>query len=547
MVARLAQAVSEVSVLDVARIGLHVDLEKLEVETKRLDDAFEQLETMPRDEARSGFGDKILSRLLTHAYHLSIQDDLEIIINSLPNSGRFGPRTGSTLRTAIGKLGRYYSACRFLSAAARKLAIFKNIQVHGVSRPAQIPAYPSTVACENSISAILRRILQIKTSKELVQRIRNFEASSGVSLASAEAQLLKQLVSERRTYRVHAEIQIMFHYELHPEALRPRVICASKSACFLCNLFNEVFGKFYIARTHGVLYYKWTLPRLENASIPRRRIEEVANVVERLNAILEEKIREALQKGKIQCFHPNESVFIEPALWTPSAQSLTTNMCSKALESASLSAMPINHQSDLVKNTNASEMGLAYDNSSGTTGSRSLARQIPSPPSSKASMLSSAPPSSSDAGSLLSEVSDDSICQLSMQSSGHIMTPYESLIQGERIRRELVMTGSPLRLSTRHIHVDLSSEHLRDRQEKTNLVSHYLSEGLTECTKRCWVAVRWLSREQLQRGIEETNIVDLKDLEANMEKTLSHGAAISSTELYVAHKGDIVSIKFSIE
>ena len=83
------------------------------------------------------------------------------------------------LPEAIGKLGRYYSASSELICAARdrKCRVFQNIQV-----PASIP-----------------------------------EAN----------------------YKIHAEIQILFFYELHLDRPRPRVICSSKSACYLCNLFFQ--------------------------------------------------------------------------------------------------------------------------------------------------------------------------------------------------------------------------------------------------------------------------------------------------------------------
>jgi hypothetical protein len=55
-------------------------------------------------------------------------------------------------------------------------------------------------------------------------------------------------------WKVHAEIQLLFFYEAHPSRRRPRFICSSKSACYLCNLFFSLHGGFYVPRTHGRLY-----------------------------------------------------------------------------------------------------------------------------------------------------------------------------------------------------------------------------------------------------------------------------------------------------
>ena len=62
-----------------------------------------------------------------------------------------------------------------------------------------------------------------------------------------------------QSVKVHVEIKFFFLYELNPGRLRPRIICFNKSACYFCNPFFKFYGRFYVFRTHGRLYHKWTL------------------------------------------------------------------------------------------------------------------------------------------------------------------------------------------------------------------------------------------------------------------------------------------------
>jgi hypothetical protein len=71
---------------------------------------------------------------------------------------------------------------------------------------------------------------------------------------------------------VHAEIQLLVHYLAESSQQRlcgppPRVIGASKSACFLCFLFISCHGTFRSPLTHGRLYDQWTIPDLAEYNI----------------------------------------------------------------------------------------------------------------------------------------------------------------------------------------------------------------------------------------------------------------------------------------
>lgn len=61
---------------------------------------------------------------------------------------------------------------------------------------------------------------------------------------------------------VHAEIQLLVYYELHPTTAEPRAIGCSKEACFLCDAFIRAHGRFMVSRAHRQIYSQWALPDL---------------------------------------------------------------------------------------------------------------------------------------------------------------------------------------------------------------------------------------------------------------------------------------------
>lgn len=59
---------------------------------------------------------------------------------------------------------------------------------------------------------------------------------------------------------VHAEVQMVFHYEEYPPHKPPRAIGCSKSACYLCDLLIQKTGKYRISSSHRQLYNQWRMP-----------------------------------------------------------------------------------------------------------------------------------------------------------------------------------------------------------------------------------------------------------------------------------------------
>jgi hypothetical protein len=217
--------------------------------------------------AETGEAHEVVGEIIKQAHEFPL-----VTLSAALQSSMLEPTLKQYLPEAIGKLARYYSATFELVCAARDRTcrVFQNIQVEPfqIQMPASLQESP---------------------------------------------------------WKVHAEIQLLFFYELHPRYQRPRFICSSKSACYLCNLFFFLHGGFRVPRTHGRLYDKWTLP--DWLDVPVERHGELSRIATRLKATLDNKVRRA-SKSKKQYHFPNESVLLPLAHW--SSSSLSRNLSTQA-------------------------------------------------------------------------------------------------------------------------------------------------------------------------------------------------------------------------
>ncbi|EPE34262.1 hypothetical protein GLAREA_07275 [Glarea lozoyensis ATCC 20868] len=240
-----------------------------------LQSLFTRLESIPHLSAGDIQVQEVVQNIVYTAHKLTEEIDLSEVIYTFTGD----PSLKKYLPEAVGKLGRYYSAVLELVCAARDKAcqMFQKIHVE----PFQV-AIPASV--------------------------------------------LEPL------YKVHAEIQLLFFYELDPDRPRPRIICSSKSACYLCNLFFQIHGGFSVPRTHGRLYMKWILPDWLN--VPTQRRGELGSLATQLQAVLENKIRIVSKSKKSICYHPNESILLPRGHW-PSSSAVSSKMTLNPLASTS--------------------------------------------------------------------------------------------------------------------------------------------------------------------------------------------------------------------
>ena len=221
---------------------------------------FARLESLTDLNAEIIEAEEVLGEIVKEIHALSLAANLGAALQASVTD----PTLKAYLPEAIGKLGRYYSATSELVCAARYRAcrVFETIEVE----PFQIPM---------------------------------------------PASLLKS------HWKVHAEIQLLFFYEVYSDRPRPRFICSSKSACYMCNLFFSLHGGVHVPRTHGRLYHKWTLP--DWLDIPAERRGEFSRIAALLKCIIDGKVLMASKsKRKMGYYYPNESVLLPLAAWSSS-------------------------------------------------------------------------------------------------------------------------------------------------------------------------------------------------------------------------------------
>jgi hypothetical protein len=172
-----------------------------------------------------------------------------------------------------------------------------------------IPIVEPDAFIETTIKGLLERSEQrqklFRLKKESLSEIKDFVAHEAASSCS-----------------VHAEIQLLFYHEKHPPKIPPRIICSSKKACFLCNLFIKLHGGFVIPSTHGRLYEKWALPA-GFAGLEGSSRERMNAAVTKFISIIEEALRREMQSTSRPYPNPSESIILNSA-YTPSNQSRAT-------------------------------------------------------------------------------------------------------------------------------------------------------------------------------------------------------------------------------
>jgi hypothetical protein len=288
---------------------------------------FERLERMSDIASRMNEAQELVGNIVKEAHEFSMATDL---IAALEHS-KIEPSLKQYLPEAMTKLGRYYAAvCELVSAAReRKNHVFQNVHVE----PCQV-----LVPADIEESSLGTRLLGVAPT------LGHLPASRTGELADT---LQKRMVEIAGHRAVHAEIQLLFFYELQPESPRPRIICSNKSACYLCNLFFQVHGGFCIPKTHGRIYDKWILP--DWLAIPSCRQRELSIILELFKDTLDGRIKEVSMSKRKPYNHPNESNLQSPAdyssteLSAPLAQSSRSILLPRAVrfqEMKSITKLP---------------------------------------------------------------------------------------------------------------------------------------------------------------------------------------------------------------
>ncbi|KAI0172811.1 hypothetical protein GGR52DRAFT_591309 [Hypoxylon sp. FL1284] len=219
------------------------------------------------------------------------------------------PHSRRSLANMIRKVARYREAARILHRLARRFPPVRRTRVEPVRLPAKaFERVPSGGAYQPVLQATLAAVAGGLEKKERSQ-LANVWRLLGGSNPSTEQKAVQVRFASRaretlRKSRIHAEVQLLYHMRQRAAAAaaaaaapadtrRPRVVCSSKDACWLCSEFAALADRrVHVPRSHGRLYAGWRLPSLRGPGLD----DVAARFNRRLQDVLRNSLRQLLAK-----------------------------------------------------------------------------------------------------------------------------------------------------------------------------------------------------------------------------------------------------------
>lgn len=283
-----------------------LELANVQRRIKTLKALFIKFEDIPEHSAASSEVQDVAMDLIIQMHDLTSQTKLNLALNF---SKRLNPELKTSLPEAVRKLGRYYSISYELVCVARseEYSIFNSITIE--TAPTRRPSQPSNVDKNVHPLSALQNILRPGSAVQSRSLKSSLERCLGKPIQVILDEFRLAIADYYKNVKVHAEIQLLFFYELNSERIRPRTICSSKSACYLCDLFFRLHGQYHVPSTHGRLYHRWTLPDW-HIFLPEMRRRDFDVLMRNFRDILKVKVRVALDRGPVRANHPNESSLV---------------------------------------------------------------------------------------------------------------------------------------------------------------------------------------------------------------------------------------------
>ena len=256
------------------------------------------LESLKPVDAASEPGARTILEIVQIIHRLWLNQDIRVL---------FPP---GKLQSTLVKLSRYVSAAHFLVGEARRQSIIAMLEVEIVTcEPLPQSKY---VASPEDLQSVLSRFGSPANVSHLYRRLCSQEIDPSAETKSAASDRYGDLVNAKCA--VHAEMQLLFHYEFINPHLPPRIICSTKKPCYLCDLFFCLHGRFSMPGTHGRLYEKWTLPECIR-DLKGPKAETIHGLVERFFHAIVEAIRHPFILSSKRVFASNESLFLRSSIW----------------------------------------------------------------------------------------------------------------------------------------------------------------------------------------------------------------------------------------
>ncbi|CAJ2511764.1 Uu.00g073890.m01.CDS01 [Anthostomella pinea] len=243
-----------------------------------------------------------LEELVDSIHALRRVGSIGALLDLIPNAVMV-PSSRHNLRNTIKKVARYREAARVLYRTAKKFPAARAMSIHLVELPKESFDRVLIGDHRSSLQSIVSQLWGLRPDQKDLSRICGL---MGTTEEHANKRIAAQTQRTLREGKIHAEVQLIYYLELKKSdtQLRPRVVCSSKDACWLCNAFILSYGKIYMPRSHGRLYPGWRLPLL-----PGPQFDGIwANFNLRLRNQVEESLRSFSERRKKTNYpDPNES------------------------------------------------------------------------------------------------------------------------------------------------------------------------------------------------------------------------------------------------
>jgi hypothetical protein len=219
---------------------------------------------------------------------------LELIVESFSNISKIptlgtmlldevGPRMEPDLcrglLNTINKMAHYQSCAYTLVRLSKRYALFRNISTVTVKLDDSAFDRPPQKATRFELK---NHILKLKRDYKTNWDLSNLDQK----LAKNTNEFWPDFEKVTGESKIHAEIQLMWYLERRRSLTPPRVIASNKDACFLCNTFISLHGKYMTPRTHGRIYPGWKLPSSGLDEIRKLFPKELERVVvEKVDAL----------------------------------------------------------------------------------------------------------------------------------------------------------------------------------------------------------------------------------------------------------------------
>lgn len=408
------------------------------------------------------------------------QCDLTALRQMLSIDRSLEPTMKSHLPKAISKLARYFELSKYLINAARteRHSLFYNIKFMAVGHPAFDPQH--LVGPFRDFDHLLH--------EHGWQKHKN----AGIS----ETKYHARLTDPRAIWKVHAEIQILIFYETTPQSIQPRIISASKLACFCCDLLLRSHGSFRSPGTHGKIYNTWILPELPDDVSARIR-----PALQRFLSELRHTLIPTAMERKRPCPPPAESAIFD-------LQPCSSNSTLQQRSTSSLS----------VRERVSAYHRISVMQSAGPPPTFMRPRQIANPKESARTMDITASPVMT-LGREYSETSKSVSADGIMLTNGtaNIVLSFGDL-SANKVVQKMVNSDTTALIKADALRLFLSVQRLSEKAMRSRSADHFstfsvrLEEvGRSECTE-----------EKLEQGYP---VIDLRTLTPGRDYTIPVGAA----------------------